>query len=808
VIEPRAESEADDARGIPPAGATAGLETGDRPADGLGRGGSLVAATALAVVAVVLLAPLAGGGLVGDDWEHLRLAQRPWGAVLTEPLSYHFIPLGGALHKVLLGLLGLDGTGWAIANGAMLLLAGLAVLGLSTRLFRDRLSGFLAGALLLGSAAFHEVTFWPTVGVVFGLCGILFAVTLGLGFELSAAGPRGSRPVAFAVAAGAACLTYPGTVTAVPISILWYAMTRPPTSGGIPGKSLALARALVPPFAPSALVLALVGATRWVFSRELSEATKLTFDSERLKYLAEGIASIFSLQGSRSTLHTIVTAGLAPDGNSALSKALTVVFVGLAVCAFAAVIRCLPDTGEAFLSVAFLVHLATMAPWVPVAPRHCFLPSLIGLPLAVRLLGRAVESGLRRRRPRSRGTRVGTIALVTAVALLAARRPFLETADLWARSARSYTELGRLLGERAIAQPGLKTLVTVDLPSFLTEGGFTVPFASYNLPRFASFAAPGVLVERFRLRPEGAGLGWGQKVGPTSLRRVQELVLDPTRLVVRFDPRSGALLRLSPEGFLPPPALTADRAPELNWREGAWPWLLVSPGEDLEATMNASPGDWIALRYLSEASSSFELLVDQETVDRVEPSPGTRSAWRTVLRAIPRQAGRTDEGRVEVAVRATVPVTLAGVWVFRPSDRIAPSTTPFLAWHGDGGQASFEVGDEILLPLRRRAGTGTGPTEIEIEVLSSPRQAGALEAEGRVLGLEGSGTAGSPWTRKALAVSGEGPVLRIRSEGTEPLRIRSVRLEPSSPPPAPQPSGTPPGRGEVGRAGPATRSTR
>lgn len=737
---------------------------------------ALLAAT-LFLVSVVLLAPTRNCGLVGDDWEHLRLAQRHWRAVLTEPLSYHFIPLGGALHKVLLSLAGLDGTRWAAANAAMLFLAAMALFRLSARLFGESRSGFLSACLLLGSAAFHEVTFWPTVGVVFAFSGILFAFALELGFGLARPDPPAFLPYAFAFTAGAACLAYPGTVTAFPIALLWYAMTRPATPGGPLAKGLGLARGLASAFAPSAFVVVAIGATRWVYARELSAATRLSFDAERLKYLAEGIASIFSLQGSRSTLHRIATAGLASDGETALSRALTAVFVTLVVILLASVIRGRPGTGEAYLAMAFLVHLATLAPWIAVSPRHCFLPSMLGLPLAVRLLGRAVEAARVRRAFRGRGARTGALVLVTAVALLAARRPFQAAADLWARSARSYRDLGLLLGERRAAQPGLATLVTVDLPSFLTENGFTVPFASYNLPGFVSFSAGGLLVERFRLKPERGGLAWGEKVQPVSLRRIQEMVLDPARLVVRFDPRSGTLVRLSPEGFVPAGALTFDRAPELGWREGAWPWLLVSPSEELEVALSASRGDWVALRYLSEASSSFQLMIDRETVFRAVPSPGAPSAWRTIVRAIPGHVDRPAEDRADVRVEASVPVLLAGIWVFRPLERVTPASAPFLSWYGAAGDASFAVDDELLLPLRRRDGPGNGPAEIELDVVSSPLHSGSLEANGHVAALEATPEKAG-WTKKSLAFSGESLVLRIRSDGAQPLRVRSIRLVP------------------------------
>lgn len=741
------------------------------PADGAKRFAALL--PALAVAALVLLGPVRHVGLVGDDWEHLRLAGRSWGSILTTPLSYHFIPLGAAAHKLVHGLAGEDGLRWALANAAALFLAAASGLWLSLRLFRDPLSGLLGAVLVLGSAAFHEVTFWPTVGIVFSLSGVLFAAALGIAFRLPDEGRPAFLPFAFAAVAGAACLTYPAAVTAVPTAMLWFAARRGlPGRGGRPGLST-FARSFASAFAPTVPVLAALAAARWLFSKELAAATRFGFDAERLKYLAEGVASVFSLQGSRATLHALVTGGLSPDGGADLSKVLAVAFLAIAAAAAFAVVRRLPGTGEAFLATAVVVHFALMAPWVAVSPRHCFLPSLVGLPLAVRLVRRLTEASARP------GVGPASAALVSAAALLAARGPFLDAAGLWARSSRACEEIGRLVGERRIAQPGLSTLATVDLPSFVTEDGFTVPWASYNLPRYVAFLGGGTEVERYRLRPERPGMNWGPRVSPTTLRRVQEMTMDSSRLVVRFDPRSGALLRLSPEGLVPPGAVTADRVPELGWRDGAWPWLLVSPGEELDVRMTAAPGAWIAIRYLAEASSSFDLEIDDVPSIRVRPSPGSASAWRTATCTVPAARGLDGAPGVGVRLRPTVPVALAGIWTFLPADRITPESAPFLGWFGPPNDASFEVHGLLELPLRREPGRGAASGRIALSVLASPQHSGRLETDVEAVVLDGSEEREPRWAERSLAAGGEeSPVIRIRSEGTQPLRVRSIRLVP------------------------------
>lgn len=731
----------------------------------------------LAVVATVLLAPLRHGGLVGDDWEHLQLAQRSWASILTEPLSYHFIPIGGALHKAVQGLAGSDGFRWTLSNAAVLLAAAVAVLWLAIRLFRDELSGMLAACLLLGSAAFHEVTFWPTVGVVFSLSGVLFAISLGIGFRLPEQNAPISRSVAFAVAAGAASLTYPGAISVIPAAVLWFAARRCRPGRGLRSELRPFVRSFVRAFAPCGLVIGIIAAVRGAFSDHLAPATRIGFDGERLKLLAEGIASVFSLQGSRTVLHAIVTFGLVPDGGSALSGIGAVLFVALILVLAILVVRLLPSTGEAFLAIAFVAHFTAMAPWVAVSPRHCFLPSLIGLPLAVRLLERGAERVRRRWLLRHHGSVPVAATLVSALALLAAREPFLQVADLWARSGQAYEELARLVGERCVAQPGLRTLVTVDLPTYLTEGGFTVPFASYNLPRFVSFLHDGLQVERVRLRPERPGFTWGRGVSPVSLRRVQEMALDSSRLVVRFDARSRSLVRLSPESFSVIDAVTPDRSPELGWRDGAWPWLLSSPGEDLEVLLSASPGAWFALRYLAEPSSSFDVYIDGTPSVQIRPVPGAPSGWRTAVCAIPELSTRPGSGGVAVLLRSSAPVALAGMWAFRPSDRITPSSAPFLGWYGPPGDESFEVSGQLDLPLRRGADQVAGPVEIGFSVLASRGHSGQMEADGRVVVLDGNSESVARWIEQSITVeSREAILLRVRDDGILPLRFRSVQL--------------------------------
>ncbi len=503
---------------------------------------------------------------VGDSWAIFFHAAPGWWEALGTPLGYHYIPVASGWTRLLYLLFGDRESLYAIANIAELAVVGWLTFLLGRRLLGHPLPGLLAGSLVIGSAAYPDITYWPLVGNFHCL-----AVAFSIGAMAAAADLAEERPPRgaswwFAAALAGAAFTYEGTVTLLPTAIAWCLVRSVQRTGFSSLFRLDHLLALLRRFAPSLPVVAALFLAKLRFADATASALAPQFNLERLFSLAHSLLGIFTLRSSYDLLESMLFVGMTPT-HADPTRALLVVVPAFAVGVWT-LLRARRDAGLLVLWLA--IHLVIGVIALPLSPRHRFLPSIPGLLLlsfafcwAGEWLGRLLarkSAGTIDPVPSpgafaARSSAIVAFALplaLTLVLLLSAHGELLRAQELFRRAGVAV----QLVTERARAILPLRgapaTLTLVNAPATLIEGGLTASAFDNATQGLKRFRLGGV---RLELVHTWVNLkGWKEA---NASRRVDAVgllrrIADPSRAVFGFDRSAGQLKLLTLDGFKMP----------------------------------------------------------------------------------------------------------------------------------------------------------------------------------------------------------------------------------------------------------------
>ncbi|MEP7013535.1 MAG: hypothetical protein ABJC13_24710 [Acidobacteriota bacterium] len=485
---------------------------------------------------------------------------------LTTPLGYHYIPIASAWSRLLYLLFGDRERLYAIANIGQLALVGWLTFWFGRRLLGHPLAGLLAGGLLIGSAAFPDVTYWPLVGNLHCLAAAFAIGAVAAAFQLAEEGPPRGAAWGFAVALVGAVFTYEGTITLLPVAVVW-CLVRSAEREGI--RSLFrfdLLKGLLRRFAPTLPVVAALIFAQVRFAGATSGAIAPGLDTVRLHSLAQCLLGIFTLRGSYDVLEGLLRLG---STTALVDSRRPLLLIGSALVASVWIFR-RAGRGTRLLMLWFWIHLAIEAVAVPLAPRHRFLPSIPGLLLLAfgfcrwgerlsRRIARAAPAGTAETTGTVRtvalsraAVALGLPVLLSSILLFSAEGELHRAQELYRRS---YDSL-RLSVEQARAllpsREAPATVTLVNAPAYWADGGITAPAFENALGS----------LRYFRLRNAGlevvhtwTGLPGWQATGGSRLVDGQELmrrIADPHRAVIALDHAPGSVRVLALDGLRMP----------------------------------------------------------------------------------------------------------------------------------------------------------------------------------------------------------------------------------------------------------------
>jgi hypothetical protein len=484
---------------------------------------------------------------VSDAWVYLgRLRTGVWASVAT-PIGYHFQPVVCAWFALIRVFFGESAAAFQAVNMAQLVLLGYLTYRLGLRLLPEAGAAFLGSLLLLGNAAFYEVTYWPLCGNAFLLAAQLYVVAVILAIDVGSGRIGRSGPWLLGATVLAAVFSHPAMITALPVCALTIYLT---VTGGGNGRQQEHRRSeMVKALLPLALVGALFVLSRIAFGSYFDLAPKPSLEPMRAYWLVtRGLVAVFSLRGSHDVVHRLMTLGT----TTYLPSPMIWVFVGcwLVVAAVAAVL-CLwrARTPGLRVLVSFLViHLGIGAIAGPISSRQSLVPAVPAALLTAWGLRVVAERLSKLPRPGTGGEVFRQIPAVAALLfIVAARTDHYTAAEVHARAGNLSRAL--VAQVKTLVPPGGRpvNLTLVNMPGYRVIrniGAATFANGLYELVQLNSSDI--ATLQLCKISIPSAPLDFANESMQVSLADLRDQLLDPSRVVLLFEEPS-ELRVLTPE---------------------------------------------------------------------------------------------------------------------------------------------------------------------------------------------------------------------------------------------------------------------
>ena len=487
---------------------------------------------------------------VSDAWVYLAQLRTGVWATITMAIGYHFQPTACAWIALIRAVFGESSAAFQAVCIAQLGLLAYLTYALGRRLLPDAAAAFLGSLLVIGNAAFYEISYWPLAGNMQFLAAQLYVLAVIVAHDVTYGRFGRGGPWLLALTVLAAIFTHPAMVTALPVCAVTMFLVGD-SSGN--NEIVANTRATkVKALVLLAVVAALFGLSRLAFAAEFSTGPKPGFDAMRAYWLvSRGLVAVFSLRGSDEVIHRLMTFGT----NAAFSSVQIWVYVGgwLAAAAIATVM-CLwrARTSGVRVLIAFLgIHVVILAIAGGMSSRESHVPAVPAALLTVWAF-RGVAERLVTMAATSPGVMVCRQIPAVAVLLLmvSAQADHLTAAAVHTRAG----SLSRDLVERIkmLVPPGRGpvNLTLVNMPGYLIARGIGAVTFSNGLTELSHMASPEVAtLQLSRLAIESAPPDFANGSLPVSLGELRAQLREPSRVVLLFEKEPFGLRVLTVDGL-------------------------------------------------------------------------------------------------------------------------------------------------------------------------------------------------------------------------------------------------------------------
>jgi hypothetical protein len=513
----------------------------------------VVIAAQMALVAVIYW-PTLGLAFVSDAWVYLdRLRHGLWPAVMT-PVGYHYQPVTVAWDALIRAVFGETAAAFQAVSMVQLGLLGFLTYRLGVRLLPDAGTAFLGSLLLLGNAAFYEVSYWPLAGNMQFLGAQLYVLAVILAHDVAHGRFGGAGPWMVALVALAAIFSHPAMVTVLPVCALtFFLASEKRADDRLPADApYGKLKALL----PLGVAAGVFGLTRIAFAKEIVTGLQPGFGRMRAYWLAlRGIVAVFSLRGSHEAVHWLLTLGT----NAGFSTPLIWVYVAgwLALAGGAAGLCFLfaRRSGTRLLVGFLTIHLLAVGIASDMASRESHLPA-VPAALLTALALRVVADWLATLPASPGGAALCRELPGVAVLLLilAAQADHITAARVHARAANASRGLVEQITRVAPPEGPPVNLTLVNMPGYIVERGIGAAAFSNGLTELTRLNSTRVAtLELCQLSIPGAPTPLATGSQPVSLAGLRSRLADPHHVVLLFE--------MEPFGAR---VLTADRLESLG----------------------------------------------------------------------------------------------------------------------------------------------------------------------------------------------------------------------------------------------------
>jgi hypothetical protein len=478
-----------------------------------------------ALVAAIYPSP-ARFGFVGDAWGYILTLRSGVFSMLWRPQGYHWQPVAYAYVEILRLLFGDRPAAFQAVNLAQLVSIGYLAYILGRRATGDAGIGFLASLLLLGSATYYEVAYWPLAGNMHLLSVQLYLAALLLAWDVGAGRRAGAGPWLVGASALGAVLAHPAMVTVVPVAMLTLVLAA--RERGLAWRDGDRRRTLL---LLAGVAVAGIGA-RLYAQATVGDMPPMTLGRMALWNMAIMTANMLTLRGSVDWGYGLVSLGLGV-GSPALRLWTGVALwtAGpLAVLAYG--LRAARGAGFRVLAVVFVVHGYALAVNGGIAPRQAILLQVPVTILSAWALHRLAERASTWMGGEMAGAVLRQMPMVAALLLVvAALRDHRTAARLTLQAGATSTALFHGIEEAVPRSGPAPMVVLVNPPTVLLERGMgSMVFRNGALQIMALASRPDARMD-FRDMPLPDVLPYRAEAPAITPTELRAMVKDPLYVV-------------------------------------------------------------------------------------------------------------------------------------------------------------------------------------------------------------------------------------------------------------------------------------
>lgn len=489
----------------------------------------------MALVAVIYR-PTLQLAFVSDAWIYLAQLQTGVWATISRPMGYHFQPVACLWIALIRACFGENPAAFQVISLVQLGVLGYETYALGRRLLPDVVAAFLGSLLVIGSAAFYEISYWPLAGNMQFLGAQLYVLAVIVAHDLSRGRLERSGPWLLALTTLAATFTHPAMVTSLPVCVLTMVLAgRPPGHDpSSPDSRAARIRAVL----LLAVVAALFGCTRWAFATEFSQGPRPGFDRMSAYWLlSRGVLAVFSLRGSQEVVHRLLVLGTDAEFSDG---SIWICVVGWLGAAAVGVVTCFWRTRLSGVRVllAFLVtHLIALSIAGGMASRESALPAVPAALLTAWALRQVAEwlASMVRTAPGATVCRQ-LPALTVLLLIVSAEADHLTAATLHATAAHLSRDLPQQV--KAHAPRGKRSihLTLINMPASVISRGMAAWVFQNGLPEQVRLTSPEVeTLQLYRVSVEGAPPDFANGSVAVSLDDLRTQLRDASQVVLLFE---------------------------------------------------------------------------------------------------------------------------------------------------------------------------------------------------------------------------------------------------------------------------------
>lgn len=706
-----------------------------------------------------------------------------WGSLAWDG-TYHYMPVTAFWLWIQHLFLGLNEPSYQIINIVQQGVIAILVFWLARELIGKRNLALLSALLFTSSASYYEVVLWSIVGSNYHVSMFFYLIGLIAFIRFLKTGRKWKYGL-FTACVGLSLFAHELTLSLTAVIIVYYLFVHLPDDdqwqfwkSWLNGRAwVNLGRLLIGPV----IMVGVFLAVKLVMSLYTDVVGQTQSLGNAVYWFNRGLFSTLTFRGDDDFITgQLVNFFGGPEQTWIWLTLLIPLLLLLFVLWF--------NRLERFLLLWLLGQLLMTQLAIGISPRHLYMPAIAAAILLVSVGSRLLNlviAPLTTQDERVNHFKVPVLySLVAIVFIIPAHQDLKQAEQLWQHVSAANQSLKQTITEVLQTETLPYKLYLVNATRYLYKNGFAAWTFQNGLSNSITLNFPNQFTEIHQLYYliDSNNVANGSRRG--NLAEIDGSILDKKGyLWLLYLPDEYRFVHLT-QAYLAEKGLesngiransivyTPETAPSLDWQDGAWPWLNLSPEQILNLALKNPAKDqpWLAIYNLVQEGRDVTVEVNGEVIGELMAPSNQEPTWLNETMPLP--PGQLET--IELALRGTgtIPANFAQVGLFGPQQVYNAENNQALWWDGEGF-LKLAPGTSLSLPFTPCL---TATCQLSITYLAEPESDFSIIMNERLLESTSPALTDNGWATTTLIPTTPSPVLTFQVTGTAPILIKELGL--------------------------------